>query len=169
MNLREEYFIKANTRKLKELAKECLSNKDVLEEVKLYAFSKYKFNKYACWTLSYVVQFSKQKGKELVVEFLSNLNKCDEKDFIGTALYVFSLADFDLEENAHVLDYSLEILHDRKGQPYFKYYALKVIAKFCEYEPDLVKEVLPILIEVQDSINSKSGQKECLKLIKKLK
>lgn len=169
MNLETEYFIKSNnTQKLKLLAKQAISNKELLSEIMDYVLLPEKYNKYAAWVLGYVVQQSRTALKPYMPQLLNALLVREEDDLIGMTLYAFAQLDFPFENAGGLLDYCIKQLTSKKGKPYFKTYALKIIVKFCVFESKLAHEMISVLNDAVESMPNKSTRKACEESIVKI-
>ena len=125
-----------------ELVEECKLNPEILAFITNFGLkNQNKAGMHASWVLStYAKKYKSFPEKELklIVDTFSN----PENDLkISRFLEIFSYAEFDMENNAQLIDTSIRIIQNKKTEGYQKYLALKLLKKFVKAYPALKKEI----------------------------
>jgi hypothetical protein len=173
MNTSSSYDLKtellpASKKMTEEVAAVCMKKSIFLNELMEIAFSTEKIiSWHACWVIETIARKDINKLADFSSLLINELPSLKHPSQIRPIFGTVSLLNFDCEEQLHLLDFCIEKLTNAKSKYNEKSRALIVLQKFIAFEPELKKELFPIVEEsllFEEKAHFRKRMKEFLSL-----
>jgi hypothetical protein len=142
----ENELLPASKEMTLKVAQVCINDEETLKNLIEIAFSETKtLSWHACWVIEKIARLNKTRLTSYANLLVTTLPKLKHPSQIRPILFTLTIIEFDYEQHLELLDYCIEKLTNEKAPYNEKARALMILKRFVAFEPELKKELFPII------------------------